>query len=331
MQNRRWLINARPNGRPLQDSDFRFEVVEARPPAPGEVLVQTRYLAFDPAQKGWMENTGGYAAPTQMGDVMRARGVGEVVESDAPHLKPGMLVVGSLGWQDYATLPTSDVEALPDDGVPTAHLGVLGMTGMTAYFGMKKIGAPFPGDTVVITGAAGSTGSVAGQIAKQAGCRVIGIAGGEAKCRWLTEELGFDGAVDYKQGEVRRQVRALAPDGVDVLWDNVGGPVLDDLLSMIAMHARVVICGGIARYEAEQMPPGPENYFNIVFRRATMQGFIVSDFVSAFPAAKQRMAQWLKDGRLRHREDVQEGLENAPATLKRLFHGENVGKQLLRI
>jgi len=329
--NRQWLINGRPNGRPLRDDDFNLVQSAPRAPAPGEALVRILYLSFDPAQKGWMENIGGYAAATEIGDVMRARGVGEVVASEDPALSPGDKVLGQLGWQDYATLSAKDLEKLPDDGLLTAHLGVLGGTGLTAFFGLKNIGTPFPGDTVVVTGAAGATGSVVGQIAKIGGCRVIGIAGGEAKCRWLVDELGFDGAVDYKQGSVRRQVRALAPDGVDVLWDNVGGPILNELLSLIATHARVVICGGIARYEAGQLPPGPENYFNLVFRRATMQGFLLSDYADEFPMGRARLSTWLQEGRLKHREDVQQGLENAPATLKRLFHGENLGKQLLRV
>ena len=328
---RQWLINGHPRGRELRADDFRLVEAQVRAPGPGEALVRTLYLSFDPAMKGWMENIGGYSAGMEIGDVMRARGVGEVVASSDAALRPGDLVLGSLGWQDYATLPVQELEPLPQDGLVTEHLGVLGMTGLTAYFGLKKIGRPFPGETVVVTGAAGATGSVAGQIAKLAGCRVIGVAGGEAKRRWLVDELGFDGAVDYKQGSVRRQLRGLAPDGIDVVWDNVGGPILNDLLALIATGARVVICGGIARYEATLLPPGPEHYFNLVFRRGTMQGFIVSDYADEFPVARARLAAWVRDGRLKHREDVQTGLEHAPATLMRLFKGENLGKQILQV
>ena len=329
--NRQWLINGRPNGRALADDDFRLVETPVAEPGEGEVLVRNLYLAFDPAQKGWMENIGGYVAPTEIGEVMRGSGMGEVIASGAPGFAAGDKVSGMLRWQDYALLPPKELLKLEDDGLSTAHLGVLGTTGMTAFFGLKKIGKPFPGDTLVITGAAGATGSVVGQIGKIAGCKVIGVAGGEAKCRWLTEELGFDGAVDYKAGSVRDQIKRLAPGGIDLLWDNVGGAIFNDLLSQIAPQARVVVCGGISRYELGKMPAGPENYFNLIFKRAHMEGFIVSDWASEFPWARARLAEWIREGRLLFKEDVQVGLENAPRTLMRLFQGENFGKQLLKI
>ncbi|HWA63321.1 MAG TPA: NADP-dependent oxidoreductase [Caulobacteraceae bacterium] len=329
--NRQWLINGRPRGRPLADDDFKWVETPPREPGEGEALVRTLYLSFDPAQKGWMENIGGYVAPTEIGEVMRGSGVGEVLASSAPGLKVGDKVTGMLGWQDYATLPAKDLTKVADDELLTANLGVLGTTGMTAFFGLNKIGKPFPGDTLVITGAAGATGSVVGQIGKLAGCRVIGVAGGEAKCRWLVDEVGFDAAVDYKAGDVRRQVRELAPGGIDVLWDNVGGKIFNDLLGEIALHARVVVCGGISRYELGDMPAGPENYFNLIFKRGHMEGFIVLDYMAEYPWARARMAAWIREGRLRYKEDVQHGLENAPRTLARLFQGENFGKQLLKV
>jgi NADPH-dependent curcumin reductase CurA len=329
--NRQWLINGRPNGRALIDDDFKLVETPLAEPGDGEVLVRNLYLGFDPALKGWMENIGGYVAPTEIGEVMRGSGLGEVVASRAPDFAVGDKVSGMLRWQDFALMPAKEVLKLEDDDLLTANLGVLGTTGMTAFFGLQKIGKPFPGDTLVITGAAGATGSVVGQIGKIAGCRVIGVAGGEAKCRWLTDELGFDGAVDYKAGSVRQQVKALAPDGIDVLWDNVGGPVFNDLLSQIALHARVVVCGGISRYELGQMPAGPENYFNLIFKRASMDGFIVTDWAGEFPWARARIGQWIRDGRLKFKEDIQSGLENAPRTLMRLFQGENFGKQLLKL
>lgn len=328
---RQWLINDRPLGRELRASDFKWNETSLREPAAGEVLVRTLYLAFEPAQKGWMENVGGYVDPTEIGEVMRGFGIGVVVESRADGFQPGDHVVGMLGWQDYAVLEAGAIEKVEADELLTANLGAIGITGMTAYFGLKKIGKPFPGETVVVTGAAGATGSIVGQIAKIGGCRVVGVAGGAAKCRWLVDELGFDAAVDYREGHVRRRVREHAPRGIDVLWDNVGGPVLDDLLGAIAMNARVVICGGISRYQASQLPPGPQNYFNLVFKRAEMRGFIVFDYADEFPQARHQLRSWLRQGAIHHREDVQEGLENAPRTLMRLFEGANFGKQLLRV
>jgi NADPH-dependent curcumin reductase CurA len=331
LPNRQWLIAARPNDRMLLESDFEWAVGEARSPGPGEVLVRTLYLSFDPSQKGQMENIGGYAAPLHIGDVMRAGGLGEVVESNDPAFAPGDKVSGSLGWQAYATVRGRDLQKLDDDELLTDNLGALGGTGMTAYFGLSKLGKPFPGDTVVITGAAGATGSVAGQIAKIGGCKVIGIAGGAEKCRWLTEDLGFDAAVDYKSQDVREAVRRHAPRGIDVLWDNVGGDQLNVLLAQISLYARVVICGGIARYATDAMPNGPQNYFNLVFKRATMHGLLVLDYMAEFPMARARIADWIREGKIRTREDMQVGLENAPRTLIRLFKGENIGKQLLKV
>lgn len=329
--NRQWLIAGRPTGRPLKDDDFKWSEVPVRDPGAGEVLVKTLYLGFDPAQKGWMENVGGYVAPTEIGEVMRGSGVGEVLISKDPSLKPGDKVMGMLGWQDRPTVAAKDITKLDDNDLLSANLGVLGTTGMTAFFGLNKIGRPFPGDTVVVTGAAGATGSVVGQIARIGGCKVIGVAGGADKCRWLTDELGFNAAVDYKDGSVRNQIKALAPGGIDVLWDNVGGKIFNSLLGELALHARVVVCGGISRYELGQMPAGPENYFNLIFKRASMQGFIVLDYVNEYPWARGRITEWIRSGQIRYKEDVQHGLENAPRTLMRLFSGANFGKQLLKL
>lgn len=329
--NRQWLIADRPTGRPLKESDFEWVERPARDPGPGEVQLRTLYLGFDPALKGWMENVGGYVAPTEIGETMRGSGIGEVIASNDPNFKPGDRVMGQIGWQEYPTLPGKDLLKIENNDFLTASLGVLGTTGLTAFFGLQKIGKPFPGDTVVVTGAAGATGSVVGQIAKIGGCKVIGIAGGADKCAWLVKELGFDAAVDYKGENVRGRVKELAPGGINVLWDNVGGKILNGLLGEIAMHARVVICGGISRYETGQMPAGPENYFNLVFKRATMSGFILTDWASEFPWARQRLSQWIREGKLHYKEDVQQGLENAPHTLMRLFSGANFGKQLLKV
>lgn len=330
-QNRQWLINDRPLGRPLQDGDFKKVTSDVSSPGDGEVLVKVLYLGFDPAQKGWMENIGGYVAPTEIGEVMRGSGVGEVVESNHPGFAAGDKVTGMLRWQDYALLPGAELQAVPDDELLTANLGALGTTGMTAYFGLLKHGRPLPGDTVLVSGAAGATGSMVGQIAKIAGCRTIGIAGGAEKCAWLSEEVGYDATIDYKNEDVRARLKELCNQSVNVFYDNVGGTILNDALAHIDMHARVVICGGISRYERGELPAGPENYFNLIFKRATMSGFIVLDYIPEYPVAQKRMREWIRNGRIRFKEDVQEGFDNIPQTLMRLFSGRNFGKQILKM
>ena len=240
----------------------------------------------------------------------------------------------TFGWQDYAIGRVGGpmpMTKLPPGVPPTWVLGVLGITGLTAYFGLLDLGKPQPGETVVVSGAAGATGSVAGQIAKLKGCRVVGIAGGSTKCAWLTEEAHFDAAIDYKAQDVQEQLGKLCPDGVHVYFDNVGGAILDAALFHIAEHARVVLCGGISGYNETEPPPGPRNLMNLVIRRARMEGFIVLDYLPHFGEAVQELAGWVASGEIAHREDVQEGLENAPRTLLRLFEGRNLGKQLLKV
>jgi hypothetical protein len=328
---RQWLLAAHPNGRPLEDSDFRLTETELPPLAEGQVLLKLRWLGFDPAQKGWMENVADYVAPMALGDVMRGSGIAEVVESRHARLQPGDLVAGLTGWTEYLVSDGSGLEKCHPDLPPTAMLSVLGTTGMTAYCGLFKLGEPVAGDTVVVSGAAGATGSIVGQLARIAGCRAIGIAGGADKCRWLVEEAGYDAAIDYKADNVRQRLKELCPDGINVVFDNVGGTILNDMLAMIATGARIVICGGISRYQLGKMPAGPENYFNLVFRRATMRGFIVLDWASEFPAIRKRLARFVGDDRLTYRIDEQHGFENAPRTLMRLFDGSNRGKQVLKV
>ncbi|MGD1956490.1 MAG: NADP-dependent oxidoreductase [Sphingomonadales bacterium] len=328
---RQWLLTGHPRGRPIADNDLKL--VEAPIPSPGdgEVLLKVTHLGFDPAQKGGMESVAGCVAPMQIGDVMRGSGIGEVVQANRPDYGVGDVLVGMTGWNEYTALNPETMERPVDGLSPTTMLGPLGTTGMTAYCGLFKLGKPVAGETVVVSGAAGATGSIVGQLAKIAGCKTIGIAGGPEKCAWLTEEVGYDAAIDYKEGSVRTQLKEAAPKGVDVIFDNVGGAILNDMLGQIATGARVVICGGISRYETGSLPAGPQNYFNLVFRRASMHGFIVLDWASEFPIIRKRLAEFVKDGRLAYREDIQSGFENAPATLQRLFSGQNKGKQLLAL
>lgn len=330
-KNRQWLINGRPTGRSLKQDDFKKAEVEIAVPKEHEVLVKVLFLGFDPAQKGWMENIGGYVEPTEIGEVMRATGIGEVVKSNHPKFKTGDKVKGMLRWQDFAVLPGRDLQLVPDDDLLTANLGALGTTGLTAYFGLMKHGRPIAGDTVLVSGAAGATGSMVGQIARLSGCRTIGIAGGAEKCDWITTDVGYDEAIDYKNQNVEAELSKRCGGSVNVFYDNVGGQILNLALANIALHARVVICGGISRYEKGEMPAGPENYFNLIFKRATMKGFIVLDYMSEFAEAQRRIRNWIREDKIRFREDIQEGFDNIPATLNRLFSGQNFGKQLLKI
>jgi len=328
---RQWLLNGHPRGRGIEDGDFQLVETEIGAQGDGEILLKTLYLGFDPAQKGWMENIADYVAPMAIGDVMRGSGISEVVESKHPGFAAGDLVMGSTGWTEWHVSSGEGMVKIDTALPPTAMLSVLGTTGVTAYCGLFKVGRPVAGDTVLVSGAAGATGSVVGQLAKIAGCRAVGIAGGEDKCRWLVEEAGYDAAIDYKAGDLRKQIKEHCPGGADVIFDNVGGAILNDMLGEIATGARIAICGGISRYETGSLPAGPQNYFNLVFRRGTMGGFIVLDWAAEFPAIRKRLEGFVKDGRLTYREDVQQGFENAPATLKRLFSGQNRGKQLLKL
>lgn len=329
--NKQWLLAARPQGRGLLDTDFELVETVPRSPSAGEALVETLYFGFDPAQKGWMENLGGYVAPTVVGEPMRGSAIGRIIESAADQFEVGDLVVGEMNWETHPTVKVGGLIKIADDDHVTANLSVLGITGMTAYFGLLDIGQPRAGDTVVVSGAAGATGSLVGQIAKLSGCRTIGIAGGAEKCRWLCDEVGYDVAIDYKNDQVKDQLKQHCNQSIDVFYDNVGGDILNAALGNINMHARVVICGGISRYETGSLPKGPENYFNLIFKRATMQGFIVLDYSAQFALAQTRIKQWISDEKLVYKEDIQHGFENIPRTLMRLFTGENFGKQLLKV
>ena len=332
--NRRWLLKERPVGM-VGERHFEWAPEPVPVPGEGEALVRVLYLSFDPAMRGWMEDRPSYIPPVAIGEPMRAGGVGQVVESNRADLAPGDLVEGMFGWQDYAIVGggglTGSATKIPAGIEPRLTLGVLGITGLTAYFGMLDLGRPQEGEVVLVSGAAGATGSIAGQIARLHGCRTIGIAGGPDKCRWLTGAARFDAAIDYKSEDVGARLRALAPEGIDVYFDNVGGEILEIALGQIRQKARVVLCGGISGYNEEEPPPGPRTLMNLVIQRGRMEGFIVLDYVARFGEAREQLSKWLAAGELVHAEDVQQGLENAPATFRRLFEGKNTGKQLLKI
>ena len=324
-------LAARPVGLP-RGSDFEIIDRAIEEPGPGEVLVRNRFLSLDPAMRGWMDDRPSYIPPVALGEVMRGLTVGEVVASNHESFSPGDPVQGTLGWQGYAVVPAKDLTPLPA-GLPlTLALGPLGMTGLTAYFGLLDVGEPKEGETVLVSGAAGAVGSVVGQIAKIKGCRVVGIAGGPEKCRWLKEELGFDGAIDYKAEEdLHGAIRAVCPQGVDIYFDNVGGAILNTALRSLNRGARIPICGAISQYNTTEGVEGPSNYLVLLVQRARMEGFVIFDYRKRYPQALAELSTWLKEGKLRYREDVVEGLENAPAALLRLFDGSNTGKLIVKV
>jgi NADPH-dependent curcumin reductase CurA len=329
--NRQWVLAARPEGQ-VQPSHFDFREGPVPEIGDGEFLARNLYLSLDPAMRTWMTEARSYIPPVGLGEVMRGMCTAQVLESRNPEFAAGDLVVGLFGWQDYAIgrneWATSKV---PAGTPPTWPLSVLGITTLTAYFGLKEIAKPQEGETVAVSGAAGATGSVAAQLTRLWGCRTIGIAGGAEKCAWLTGELGLDGAIDYKAEDVRSRLRELCPDGVDVFWDNVGGTILEAGLANLAMHARVVLCGAIANYNADGRPSGPSNYMNLLVKRARMEGFVVFDYMDRAGEAMSELLPMVQGGRLKHPEDVREGLETAPAALVDLYTGDNAGKLLVKI
>lgn len=331
--NRQWRLVSRPQG-PVRSEDFRYSEESVPAVKEGEALVRSLYISFDPAMRGWMDESPSYAPPVEVGGVMRAFTAGVVVESKHPTLRRGDHVLGTGGWQDYY-IP-QDTDLMPagkiPEGVPlTASLGLFGLNGLTAYFGLLEIGRPRAGETVVVSAAAGATGLIACGIAKLRGCRVIGVAGGAEKCRFLMQEAGIDAAIDYKAGDVEPRLRDSCPKGIDVFFDNVGGAVLDAALANLAQGARVVLCGAISTYDALGQQPGPRNYVTLIIRRARMEGFLVLDYLPRMNEALGALADWVREGRLCAKEDVQQGFENIPATFLRLFRGENIGKQLLKL
>jgi NADPH-dependent curcumin reductase CurA len=328
--NRQFRLAGRPEGLPGRDA---WDLTEepAREPAEGEALVKVSMLSLDPAMRGWMRDVPSYVPPVGIGEVMRAIGVGQVVASRNEKIEEGQYVTGLFGIQEYATLSGDALTPVDTELAPIAtYLNVLGMPGMTAYFGLLDVGEPQPGDTVVVSGAAGAVGATVGQIAKIKGCRAVGIAGGPEKCRMLIDEFGYDAAIDYKSEELVPALREKCPDRVNVYFDNVGGEVLDAALARLARGARVVICGAVSQYNESSMR-GPSNYMSLLVRRARMQGFVVFDYAARYEEAAREMAGWMAEGKLVGREDVVTGIETFPETLNKLFRGENTGKLILQV
>ena len=330
---RRILLASRPHGL-VDDSNLRVDDSAAVPePGEGQALIKVRHLSIDPTIRTWMDDAPGYLPPIGIGDVIRSGGIGEVVTSRTDALPVGATVFGMLGWQEYALADGGDdsMTVVPPGIDPAVVLGVLGVTGMTAYFGLLDIGEPKPGDTVVVSGAAGATGSVVGQLARINGAgTVVGIAGSDDKCAWLVDELGFDHAINYRIDNVAARIRATCPGGIDIYFDNVGGEILDACLANLAMRARVVLCGAISQYN-EDHPVGPRNYLQLIVKRARMEGFLILDYLDRFPAAQLEMAGWVMEGRIQHREHVVKGLERAGEALNLLFSGGNTGKVVVTV
>lgn len=335
LTNHQVRLASRPVGLPTRDN-WSFTSEPVTEPGPGGVLVKTLSLSLDPAMRGWMNEGKSYIPPVEIGAVMRAGGVGKVIASQNPAFAVGDYVNAGLDVQEYCLIPEAQIKRSgmfkidPRMGL-TAWLNVLGMPGMTGYFGLMDVGQPKPGETVVVSGAAGAVGQTVGQIAKLKGCRVVGIAGGKAKCDWVVRELGFDACIDYKAGDVKAGLKEHCPKGVDIYFDNVGGDILDAVLTRITRGARIIICGAISQYNNTTPVKGPANYLSLLVNRARMEGIVVFDYADRYPVAIAEMAGYLKEGKMKSKEDVVEGLENFPETLLKLFNGENFGKLVLQV
>jgi NADPH-dependent curcumin reductase CurA len=331
-KNRRVTLAARPEGLP-KESDFQLVEGPIPEPAEGEFLVKIDYLSVDPYMRGRISEAKSYAEPVAVGELMVGGTVGTVVRSRHPDYQEGDVVVGYWGWQEYAVSDGQGVQRFDVPDVPMSYaLGVLGMPGMTAYFGLLDIGRPKPGETVFVSGAAGAVGSVVGQIAKIHGCRVAGSAGSQQKIDYLLGELGFDSAMNYREtDDYQAALEQVCPDGIDVYFDNVGGKLTDAVFHHINIGARIVVCGQIDQYNATRPPRGPRILWHLIVKRARVEGFLVFDFAPRFPEAQRQMAEWIRQGKIQYQETVVDGLENAPKAFIGLFHGENLGKQLVRV
>jgi hypothetical protein len=331
LTNHQFRLAARPEGLPKRQ-DWSYTEEPVREPGEGELLVKVLYLSLDPAMRGWMNEGKSYIAPVGIGEVMRAGAVGKVLSSKHPGFKTGDFVMGTFGVQEYALSNGKGVTRVDPNIAPLpVYLGTLGMPGLTAYFGLLDIGKPKAGDTVVVSGAAGAVGTVVGQIARLKGCRVVGIAGGPDKCRYIVQELGFDAAIDYKSEDVKKALRTHCPKGVDVYFDNVGGDILDAVLTQLNLRARIIICGAISQYNATGPVKGPSNYLSLLVNRASMTGMVIFDYADRYAEAAREMAGWLTAGKLKSREDIVQGFQTFPETFLKLFKGENTGKLVLEV
>jgi NADPH-dependent curcumin reductase CurA len=332
---RRIVLASRPVGEP-KPADFRLEEYPVPQPGPGEVLLRTKWLSLDPYMRGRMSDAPSYAKPVGIGEAMEGGTVSEVVASNNDRFARGDIVLGHSGWQTHALSNGAGLRKLDPKRAPiSTALGVLGMPGMTAYSGLLEIGKPQPGETVVVAAASGAVGSVVGQIAKIKGARAVGIAGGPDKCRYVKDALGFDDCVDHNAPDFGERLKVACPKGIDVYFENVGGAVFDAVLALLNPFARVPVCGLIAQYNATELPPGPNRLpllmRNVLTKRLLIRGFIVTDFAARFEDFLRDVSQWVKEGRIKYREDIVEGLDNAPATLIGLLKGKNFGKQLVRV
>jgi NADPH-dependent curcumin reductase CurA len=334
-RNRQILLASRPRGEPTLDN-FRLVESDVSMPAPGQMLLRSIYLSLDPYMRGRMNAAKSYAPPVEIGQVMEGRTVSEVMESNLSGYQKGEVVFAPIGWQEFAVSEGEGVRKLDPALGPLSHgLGVLGMPGLTAYTGLLNIGQPKPGETLVVAAASGAVGSVVGQIGRLKGCRVVGIAGGQEKCRFVKEELGFDECLDHREPNLADRLAAACPNGIDIYFENVGGAVFDAVLPLLNNFARIPVCGLIAHYNATELPAGPDRVplvmHLILTKRLTFRGFIVRDFASQMPQFLADMSAWLREGRIKYKEDITDGLENAPRELIGLLRGKNFGKKLIRV
>lgn len=329
-KNMQVLLAHRPEGE-VQESDFKIVETPIPQLQDGQVLVKNIYLSLDPYMRGRMSAARSYASPVEIGQVMVGATVGEVVESKNAEFKPGDTVTGTLGWQQYGVANGDRLRKVDPKLVPiSAYLGIVGMPGVTAWVGLLDVGQPKAGETVVVSAAAGAVGSVVGQLAKMQGCRAVGIAGGKAKCDYVVQELGFDACVDYKTGNLEENLRAATPNGIDIDFENVGGPIFDTVISLLNQFSRIALCGLVSQYNATE-PYGLKNVRYLLSNRTRLQGFLVGDYPQRWPEAIHQLGQWVSEGKLKYRETVTEGLQNAPRAFIGLLHGENIGKQLVKL